>query len=360
VLRAFIRSLFGGADSTAAQKSTAAAADAQKAVVAAILELRAVVKSGSAEQIATAIDGFKAKATAYDLEARELADEVAKAEHMLTVLAYTDRLNRGEGVQAVATLSDGEPAYFHAANVSRLTPRDDDYGQIDIAEKGIFYDGLKRLTMVWGKVLTIGIDREALIIHATGGGTPRTFYLPSEREAHLAHAVASTIFKQHTTTAATTTRRTRSVAPLATPPAERSLDASDIGSAAGTCNFNIVGESHYQGRLRNISTSGRSFTVTLKPEPTNAFDPNAICVVAEGADTIGYLSREDAVHYAPVFELLARHNRVGTCRARLTGGTGEKRSFGVLLNLRELDELLTFLRDTLEPGSAVDANVKAF
>ena len=70
----------------------------------------------------------------------------------------------------------------------------------------------------------------------------------------------------------------------------------------------------------------------LMPEPTNAVDPNAIRVAAEGADTIGYLSREDAVHYAPVFALLARHNLVGICQARLTGGTGAKRSFGVLLD----------------------------
>ena len=64
--------------------------------MAAILELRTVVDNGSEEQIAAAIDMFKAKAAAGDLEPRELADEVAKAEHMLTVLAYTNRLNRGE------------------------------------------------------------------------------------------------------------------------------------------------------------------------------------------------------------------------------------------------------------------------
>jgi hypothetical protein len=112
--------------------------------------------------------------------------------------------------------------------------------------------------------------------------------------------------------------------------------------------------------LRNISKSGRSFTAVLMPEPTNAFDPNAIRVVAEGADTIGYLSREDAVHYASVFDLLTKHNRVGMCRAQLTGGVGEKRSFGVLLNLREVDELLVFLRDTLEPGQAVAQDVRPF
>jgi hypothetical protein len=52
--------LFGGAGGSSAVTT----ADAQKAMVAAILELRAVVDSGSAEQIAAAIDVFKAKAAA--------------------------------------------------------------------------------------------------------------------------------------------------------------------------------------------------------------------------------------------------------------------------------------------------------
>ena len=101
-----------------------------------------------------------------------------------------------------------------------------------------------------------------------------------------------------------------------------------------TRGIDILGESHYQGRLRNISAAGRSFTALLMREPTNAVDSNAVRVVAETADTVGYLSKEDAVYYAPVFALLDQHNRVGTCRAQLTGGAGAKRSFGVLLNLR--------------------------
>jgi hypothetical protein len=323
-----------------------------------MLDLRDVVKTGSAEQIAAAVDVFKAKAIADDLEPRELSGEVARAEHMLSVLACTDRLNRGEGLQPMGVMADGEPAYFRAS-VSRETARDDDYGQLDIGDKGIFYDGAKRLTIVWGKILTIGIDRESLIIHPTRGGTPHTFYMKSEREAQLAHAVASTIFKRQTTTAAPVTGRKRSAPPAVAPPDQHIMDTLDLGSA-GDCNFNIVGESSYQGRLRNISTSGRSFKALLMPEPTNAFDPNAIRVVAEGADTIGYLSKEDAVHYAPVFELLARHNHVGRCRARLTGGVGEKRSFGVLLDLRDVDELLIIVRDKLEPGTAAAASVEPF
>lgn len=368
MLRGVLRFLFGGAGSPAATPRTAVAASsravipgtpahaaAQKAMVTAILELRAIVDRGSAEQIAVAIDAFKAKATAGDLEPRELAGEVAKGERMLTVLAYLDRLNRGEGLQAMATMPDGEPAYFRATNVSRETARDDDHwGRLDIGEKGIFYDGLKRVTIVWSKVLTIGADDKSLIVHPTRGGTPHTFGLHTLREAHLAQTVASAIFKQQVAPAglAPTQRKRRSPkqAPRVTPDDSR-LAAFDLGSAASACNFNIVGESHYQGRLRNICTAGRAFTVELRPEPTNAFDPNAIRVVAVDADTVGYLSREDAIHYAPVFQLLAQHNRVGTCRARLTGGAGEKRTFGVLLNLREVDELLPFIRDTLNPGA---------
>jgi hypothetical protein len=355
VLRAFVRSLFGGA----AGSSAATTADAQTALVAAILELRAVVDSGSAEQIAVAIDVFKAKATAGDLDQRELADEVAKAEQMLTVLAYIDGLKRGEPVQALFTMSDGQPTYFRGRDVCRETARNDDSGQLDIGDKGIFYDGNKRLTITWAKVLTIGIDRNSLIVHPTRGGTPYTFDLRNEREARLAHAVASAIFKQQAATAEPATQRKRA-SPAFTTPDKVSLESFDIGSAAGSCNFNIVGEASYQGRLRNISASGRSFTAVLMPEPTNAFDPNAIRVVEEGADTIGYLSKEDAVYYAPVFELLARHKRVGTCRAQLTGGVGEKRSFGVLLNLRDVDELLIFIRDRLEPGTAASSHVKPF
>ncbi len=305
-------------------------------MVEATLELRALVDDGSADQIAAAIDVFKGKATAGDLEPSELAEEVRRAENMIKVLAYADRLDRGEGVQTVATMSDGEPSFFRA-NMFREMARDDDFGQLDIGEKGIFYDGEsgKRLTIVWRKVLTIGMNQNSMVVHPTGGGKPHGFWARNPREARLAHAIASTIFKQQASTAAPATRRARSAAPAVTPSNEPSLAALDLGSSAGACNFNIVGESHYQGRLRNISALGRSFTTMLMPEPTNAVDPNAIRVAADGADTVGYLSKEDAVHYAPVFELLTQHNRVGTCQARLTGGTGEKRSFGVLLNLRE-------------------------
>lgn len=66
------------------------------------------------------------------------------------------------------------------------------------------------------------------------------------------------------------------------------------------------------------------------------------------------------MHYAPVFELLGRHDHVGSCTARLTGGTADKRSFGVLLNLLDVDELLLYIREALEPGAAQATDVEPF
>ena len=106
-----------------------------------------------------------------------------------------------------------------------------------------------------------------------------------------------TIFKQQAASAAPA-RPKRSVPPAVSPPADVGAAAFDIG--LGDCHFNVVGESHYQGRLRNLSTAGRSFTAALMPEPTNAFDPNAIRVVAEGAGRRPPI-KEDAVYCAPVF-----------------------------------------------------------
>jgi hypothetical protein len=191
MFRRILRFLFGGGDSPAASSPTAdrsptadssralvprtpAYKAAQDRLVVAIRALRAVVKTGTTQEIKAAIDVFNAKAIADDLEPKERAGEVAEAEHMLTVLAHLDGLNRGEGVQSMAVMSDGETAYFRA-RANRETARGDDYGALDVGEKGIFYDGDKRVTIVWRNVLTIGVSDESLIIHPARGGKPHVF-----------------------------------------------------------------------------------------------------------------------------------------------------------------------------------------
>ena len=142
---------------------------------------------------------------------------------------------------------------------------------------------------------------------------------------------------------------------------ERSLDALDLSDPKGECDFHIVGESNYQPELRRIAKSGRTFLAVVMLEPNNPRDPNAIRVCADGGGrTIGYLDRDYALDYHSVFALLAQHDRVGACRAKLIGGIGDKKSFGVMLNLRDPESLLVDIRDTLAPGSAVSADVQPF
>ena len=138
------------------------------------------------------------------------------------------------------------------------------------------------------------------------------------------------------------------------------LQALDLSDPAGECDFHIVGEANHQPELRRIARSGRAFLAVLAPERSNRYDPNAIRVYAADGRTIGYLSRDYAVEYFEVFALLEQHGRVGACRAKLIGGIGEKKSFGVMLNLKDPETILTDIRDTLAPGTAASANVHPF
>lgn len=138
------------------------------------------------------------------------------------------------------------------------------------------------------------------------------------------------------------------------------IRAADCSEPDGGCGFAIVGESNYQPMLRRIAKHGRNFRALLIPEPNNPYDPNAIAVWAEGDGRIGYLSRENALEYREVFAFLTERQHVGLCRAKLIGGTPGKRTYGVLIDLRETESLLTDLRDSLAPGRPVADRVQPF
>jgi len=102
----------------------------------------------------------------------------------------------------------------------------------------------------------------------------------------------------------------------------------------------VVGESRRQTALRNLSAGRREryeqvhFTVVLRAEPDNEYDPNAIAVhIQSGGAMVGYLAREDAEAYQQVFLALAECRKSAVCRARLIGGTATKPSFGVMIDL---------------------------
>ena len=99
----------------------------------------------------------------------------------------------------------------------------------------------------------------------------------------------------------------------------------------GGGHMGVVGESHYQPALRQIQTSiGRNFTATLKPEPDSPHDANAVAICGPSGETLGYLRKRVAAEYHDVL----KQNGGLACSAKITGGTREKPTCGVVLDWR--------------------------
>lgn len=106
----------------------------------------------------------------------------------------------------------------------------------------------------------------------------------------------------------------------------------------------VVGE-QYHGeavRLFRSLSSGSGQKAVLMPEPDNRHDANAIGVyvwTAEGeVALVGYLARETAVLYHPIFEYLG--GKVILCEAALAPGRGGGGTDGVVLHLGTPGELI--------------------
>lgn len=128
----------------------------------------------------------------------------------------------------------------------------------------------------------------------------------------------------------------------------------------------VVGESNYQPALKKLS--GRmtddgfrrpEHEVVLLPEPTNPHDPNAVRVLAEPDQLVGYLSRENAVRYRPAIDVLAQRGFMLGARMLLVGGevyeewgddddddnpTVGREDIGAQLMLAEPDDVITQFR----------------
>ena len=87
----------------------------------------------------------------------------------------------------------------------------------------------------------------------------------------------------------------------------------------------------------------------LIPEPANPHDPNAVRVHIHAGALVGYLSRDDALAYQPVTQVLVAQHAAGICRAKLIGGTPNKPSIGVTLNLASPEEILPVIRQDEQP-----------
>lgn len=119
----------------------------------------------------------------------------------------------------------------------------------------------------------------------------------------------------------------------------------DVGYGTG-CNFGIVGESQRQAALQTIDAERRrrgenvSFVVELCLEPTNQYDRNAVKVCTTSGEHLGYLPRADAALYQMPLQAIAAAGKRGCCRAKLIGGTEEKPTLGVMIDLRDPHGLL--------------------
>jgi hypothetical protein len=93
--------------------------------------------------------------------------------------------------------------------------------------------------------------------------------------------------------------------------------------------------------LRRIAGNRRErreeviFRAWLLPDPQNSYDSNAVAVALDDGQCIGYLAREFAAEFQSPLLQLDDEGFVCHCRAKLIGGYGDKRSLGVLLDVRD-------------------------
>lgn len=103
----------------------------------------------------------------------------------------------------------------------------------------------------------------------------------------------------------------------------------------GQFDLEVKGESHYQTEIRaalKANQHERFTEAVLIPEDNNRYDRNAVRIEIHG-QMVGYLSREAAPIYREQLRLAGKPGIVTTCRAKIVGGTADKPSFGVLLDV---------------------------
>ncbi len=94
----------------------------------------------------------------------------------------------------------------------------------------------------------------------------------------------------------------------------------------------VVGEASYQSDLDSaFQSEGEYIEVDLELEDHNKYDKNAVRIVY-GLETIGYLSRHDALTYRATIKRLGHATAVGTCHAKITSG-GDDKHYGIQLDL---------------------------
>lgn len=110
----------------------------------------------------------------------------------------------------------------------------------------------------------------------------------------------------------------------------------------GEYNFEVVGESNYQGALeracgaRTEKSQDRIVQAILVLNNRNRYDPQAVCVTVGGL-TVGYLSREHAKRFRARLQRERIRGREFPCRGNIRGGwdrgNGDRGNFGIWLDV---------------------------
>ena len=354
----FLKRLFGSSEPTppvSQRPVPVPQADPRKKLIRLLQPLRDACGSEDRARIEAAIAGLTTLA-----ELPEVKEELLAANIALQLIECRRRLAAGEDLAVVDQLSSGEPCYFKTRSVSR----DEDYGPLTITQKGILFEGDKQLLVQWPRVATIEVNARNLIVHRTTSDTGYEFYFRSDSEAKLAHLVGLTLWKRVSAETDRKPARARKAktGDTASPrnDAAPSAPAEIVGTTiefpnSGHFAVAVVGESRRQSTLRALAGDRLKqeefviFTAAVVPEPTNSFDSNAVAIYIHRGGHVGYLTREDAVEYKPVCEALIAQKAIGLCRARLIGGTTNKPSIGVMLDLAEPATLLDTIAPTDSP-----------
>ncbi len=108
-------------------------------------------------------------------------------------------------------------------------------------------------------------------------------------------------------------------------PSSRPAPRPVVGRQA---RLHIVGEASYQTIISKIAKRREPFSITLRAEPTNPYDRNAVAVLVDG-EVVGYLARDLAPRWQPAVLAAESEGFVVTGVAEVFGGTPDKPSLGV-------------------------------
>lgn len=117
----------------------------------------------------------------------------------------------------------------------------------------------------------------------------------------------------------------------------------------GGRSVEVKGEAQYQDALSAICGGKchdghqKRVTAALLPEPSNKYDRNAVQVYVDDR-LVGYINRDDAVHYSPVLQQMVKKvGATGACDAVIVGGWdrggNDTGHFGIWLNLAAPDAI---------------------